>query len=73
MDALEVIETRASAVRLEAPGPSPEHLERILKSAIRAPDHDRLNPWRFVVIEGAAREILAGHGRLAKAQFARRY
>jgi nitroreductase len=59
MDALEVIETRASAVRLEAPGPSPEHLERILKSAIRAPDHGRLNPWRFVVIEGAAREILA--------------
>jgi nitroreductase len=58
MDALEAIETRTSAIRLEAPGPSQGDLERILSSAIRAPDHGRLNPWRFVVIEGDAREIL---------------
>jgi nitroreductase len=58
MDALEAIETRTSAVKLETPGPSREDLDRILNSAIRAPDHGRLNPWRFVVIEGAAREIL---------------
>jgi nitroreductase len=58
MDALEAIETRASAVKLEAPGPSQEDLDRILGSAIHAPDHGRLSPWRLIVMEGAAREIL---------------
>jgi len=58
MDVFDAIETRVSAAKLEAPGPSEEDLERILNSAIRAPDHGRLNPWRFIIIEGAAREIL---------------
>jgi nitroreductase len=34
----------------------PEHLTRILKIAARAPDHGRLAPWRFIVIENEARK-----------------
>jgi len=50
MDALELMLTRESAMKLEAPGPSPEELDRIIASAVRAPDHGRLRPWHFVVI-----------------------
>jgi nitroreductase len=37
-------------------GPDRAGLERILTAAARSPDHGKLEPWRFVVIEGAARE-----------------
>ncbi|MEL7128780.1 MAG: nitroreductase [Pseudomonadota bacterium] len=42
---------------LGAPGPSAEDLQDILNIAARVPDHRRLEPWRFVIFEGAAREI----------------
>ena len=58
MDLFTAIDTRASAVRLDAPAPGPEQLDRILRSGVRAPDHGRLAPWRFVVLEGPAREVL---------------
>ena len=56
MDAMTLLLTRESAVRLEEPAPSDEAMALMLKSAVRAPDHGRLRPWRFVVIRGAARE-----------------
>ncbi len=43
---------------LAAPAPSAEELETILTIASRVPDHKKLAPWRFVIIEGAAREKL---------------
>jgi nitroreductase len=46
--------------RLGEPGPGPEDLERLLTIAARVPDHGRLFPWRFVVIEGDARHRLGG-------------
>lgn len=52
MDALTALTTRASAAKLAAPAPSPADLDRMLEAAVRAPDHGRLRPWRFVVIEG---------------------
>ncbi len=39
--------------------PSPADLERILAAATTVPDHGRLRPWRFVVVEGAGRDRLA--------------
>lgn len=58
MDAIDAIQSRASAPKLDAPGPGKDDLSVILRSGIRAPDHGRLTPWRFVVIEGAGREVL---------------
>mgnify|MGYP002780276617 CR=1 FL=1 len=34
-----------------APGPSPDQLRAILTAAMRVPDHGKLTPWRFVVVE----------------------
>ncbi len=63
MDALDLLLNRASALKLEAPGPSEQDLDQIFASAVRAPDHGRLRPWRFVVIStdqrGAFGEVMA--------------
>lgn len=58
VDLLGAIESRASALKLTEPGPTRAHLEQIMRACVRAPDHGRLRPWRFVVLEGAAREKL---------------
>lgn len=54
------LETRKSpsAKAMGAPGPDRETLARILQLAVRVPDHGKLAPWRFIVIEGQAREAL---------------
>jgi nitroreductase len=59
MDILTAINSRASAIKLGTPGPTRAQLDTILKAGIRAPDHGRLSPWRFVVLEGDKRDILA--------------
>lgn len=55
---LDLLETRRSLPlrALLAPGPTPQELDRMLAIAARVPDHGRLVPWRFIVIEGEARE-----------------
>lgn len=55
MDAVKLLLERASAVKLQEPGPSAEELDAILRCALRAPDHGRLRPWRFIVIAGEER------------------
>ncbi|HVY18258.1 MAG TPA: nitroreductase [Rhodopila sp.] len=50
MDAIDLLLTRESALKLQAPGPSATELDRIFAAAVRAPDHGRLRPWQFVVI-----------------------
>ncbi|MGE0225189.1 MAG: nitroreductase [Acetobacteraceae bacterium] len=56
MDALDLLISRDSALKLEAPGPNEDELDRIFASAVRAPDHGRLRPWQFVVIGSDRRE-----------------
>ena len=56
MDALDLLLTRESALKLDAPGPSQKDLDTIFQSAVRAPDHGRLRPWQFVVIDSDRRE-----------------
>ena len=58
MDALDLLLTRESALKLDAPAPSEADLDTMFQSAVRAPDHGRLRPWRFVVIEGDKRARL---------------
>ena len=66
MDLFTAIETRASAGRVSAPGPTSEDLARILAAAGRAPDHGRMKPWHLVVLEGAVRERFAAAAAEAK-------
>ena len=56
-DCLNLLQTRRSVAppSLGEPGPSPAELETLLTIAARVPDHGRLTPWRFLVIEGEAR------------------
>ena len=44
-----------SATALAEPGPDRATLLRMLTIAARVPDHKKLAPWRFIVIEGEAR------------------
>jgi nitroreductase len=44
-----------AAHRLGEPGPNPGEVEALLTIATRVPDHGRLAPWRFVLLEGQAR------------------
>lgn len=44
---------------LIAPGPDAAQLDAILRAAIRVPDHGKLAPWRFVIVEQDRREALA--------------
>ena len=39
---------------LTAPVPTRDALRQILTAAARAPDHGKLEPWRFIVLERAA-------------------
>jgi nitroreductase len=55
---LDAIMTRASASKLVAPGPNATDLERIMTAGARAPDHGKLRPWRFVVLQDQERSRL---------------
>jgi nitroreductase len=59
-DSLARLRTRRSiaAHRLAEPAPGPAEIEMLLTVASRVPDHGRLAPWRFIVIEGEARHRL---------------
>lgn len=45
--------------RLLDPGPSEQQVHHILGAAAAAPDHGQLLPWRFVVVPGDKRGLLA--------------
>jgi len=49
----------ASALGLTEPGPSPAQLADLLRLAARVPDHGKLAPWRFIILEGEAKGAFA--------------
>ncbi|AWX15721.1 NAD(P)H nitroreductase [Mergibacter septicus] len=51
MDALDLLLNRRSEKKLTYPAPQGEQLQTILQAGLQAPDHGRLTPYRFVVIE----------------------
>jgi nitroreductase len=59
-NALDLLQNRRSvlAKNLSEPGPDKQQLETILSIAARVPDHRKLEPWRFIVIEGDSRKKL---------------
>src|ERR1700744_5470305 len=56
MDAIDALTTRRSAAQFAEPAPDDETLAKILGAAMRAPDHGKLKPWRFIVLRGDARK-----------------
>jgi nitroreductase len=67
--ALDLLMSRQSAPQLVEPAPDGADLDLVLDAGLRAPDHGRLRPWRFVLIRGDAR--FAWAERLAEAALAR--
>src|SRR3954447_14172807 len=59
MTTLDTLLTRTSISELTEPAPDGSELDTILEAGLRAPDHGKLRPWRFVLIRGAAREAWA--------------
>ncbi len=59
--ALDFLLTRRSrpAKTLQGPAPTADELRPLLQAAARTPDHGKLEPWRFVVIEKTAMPRLA--------------
>lgn len=49
----------AKARNMVEPGPDAAQLRTILEAAIRVPDHGKLGPWRFVIIEADRRDAFA--------------
>jgi len=56
--ALDLLLSRQSVGALEEPAPQGADLDLILDAGLRAPDHGRLRPWRFVLIRGESRAAL---------------
>ena len=48
----------APAQALTVPGPNGRQLDLLLEIAARTPDHGKLFPWRFVIIDGPAKSKL---------------
>ena len=58
MDAIETIFARRT-IPVVRPDPIPRNVvECLLAAAAQAPNHHKVRPWRFIVIQGAARERL---------------
>ena len=57
--AIEIMLTRATVGALREPAPEGADLEQIIAAGLRAPDHGKLRPWRFLAIRGDARAKFA--------------
>jgi nitroreductase len=63
-----------SAKAMKEPGPSKKQVAQILQAGARAPDHGKLFPWRFILIEGKGRaragdilaEVMEAEGERSK-------
>jgi nitroreductase len=58
MDAIEALNSRSTPKTYGGVAPTKEHIAIVLQAAVRAPDHGRLRPWRFMLIEGDQRRKL---------------
>lgn len=56
---LATIEARRSTKKFDDRPPSRAQLESLLRAAACAPDHGKLAPWRFTVLQGASRGLFA--------------
>ncbi|MEO0398847.1 MAG: nitroreductase [Pseudomonadota bacterium] len=72
VETVELLARRRSTAAdfLTGPGPDHETLQQILRIAARAPDHSRVVPFRFILLEGderaAAGDVLAENFAIAE-------
>lgn len=61
MNIIDALLSRRSvaAQYLVEPGPSQQQIDAAIDAALRAPDHGRVQPWRFRLVRGPARAALA--------------
>ena len=58
MSVFEIIERRRSIGKVTDQSPTREQIEHILHAATHAPNHRKVEPWRFFVLAGQARQEL---------------
>jgi nitroreductase len=58
MNAVELLAGRHSISKLSEPAPDAPTLEAAIRSALRAPDHGALTPWKVLVFRGDGRKKL---------------
>lgn len=56
---LQLLHERRTVAQVLAPGPDAAALDAMLAAAETAPDHGRLRPWRFLLLDGPARDRLS--------------
>lgn len=56
---IQTLISRTSAGSFAEPGPTDAELRLIFEAALRAPDHGRLRPWRFLLVRGEGRRKLS--------------
>src|SRR5437764_8904972 len=58
MSIFETIKNRRSIGKMTEQRPTRQQIERLLEAATHAPNHHKVEPWRFFVLAGKAREEL---------------
>jgi nitroreductase len=58
MHVFDVIKRRRSIGKMTQERPTREQIERLLVAATHAPNHYKVQPWKFIVLAGKAREEL---------------
>lgn len=58
MHVFEVIKRRRSTGKMNGERPTREQIEILLEAATHAPNHYHVQPWKFIVLAGNAREEL---------------
>ncbi len=58
MSVFDIIKRRRSIGKMTAERPTREQIERLLEAATHAPNHHKVEPWRFFVLVGEARKEL---------------
>ena len=58
MTVFDIIKRRRSIGKMTQERPTREQIERILEAATHAPNHHKIQPWKFIVLAGHAREEL---------------
>ena len=58
MSVFDTIKRRRSIGKMTQEQPTREQIERVLEAATHAPNHHNVEPWKFFVLVGKAREQL---------------